>query len=136
MLKDYIRALQTSFTTVTGLRDVLVKVFKGVDEALEGAITVKDYELSVLTGTADTSRENSCKVINGVCYIQINATGVTATANDTVIATIPSGVISKSVIATVTCGGANTIEIKPNGEITLGTTVSSKSLRVVTSFTI
>lgn len=35
MLKDYIRALQTSFTTVTGLRDVLVKIFKGLDKDLE-----------------------------------------------------------------------------------------------------
>ena len=35
MLKDYIRALQTSFTTVTGLRDVLIKIFKGLDKGLE-----------------------------------------------------------------------------------------------------
>lgn len=63
MLKDYIRALQTSFTTVTGLRDALIRAFKGVDEALEGK---QDVLKSVSIDATSSGIGNIATNIDGV----------------------------------------------------------------------
>ena len=143
MLKDYIRALQTSFTTVTGLRDVLIKIFGKVDEditrnniQIENATTITGYNINT-TFTKDNTRNNFCKVINNVVYVEINLTGVTATVNDTVLASIPSSLVKKSVIFTVYTGGYNVCNLKDTGEIVIaGTSITNQNVRIVLSYTI
>lgn len=72
MLKDYIRALQTSFTTVTGLRDVLIKIFGKVDDE----IAAKEDKIKSATFTGTTNTGGNIKFVDGVTHIvSITANG-------------------------------------------------------------
>ena len=88
MLKDYIRALQTSFSTVSGLRDVLIKIFNKLDEIEFTSVDVFDRLTLSTDATFQTSKCSAVK--EGNCIdIYLRFTTPSTSSSDKVLITLP-----------------------------------------------
>ena len=133
MLKDYIRALQTSFTTVTGLRDVLIKIFNKIDSDMN---TVTSADITT-THTVSTTYLNGLRINGKVVECDLNVTGVTGSGT-TLIGTIPEEYRPSKpfIIPIVVSGSFGYASIDENGNISTTLTLNNASIRVHTSWII
>lgn len=130
MLKDYIRALQTSFTTVTGLRDALIKIFGKIDEdftSLTDKVTPTNDMLA--SGTINTSYTNVLYRVGDLCYLTLRINGATVDADATCF-TLPEG-FRPSIDTYVDCTASGVFRqatIKSTGAITIPNAVSNNNI--------